>query len=227
MITFVIFNLMYTRQLDEMNKKIKEKEKELSKLAESQKGAVVTSGAGSGSAAAVATVQKHNSSAEMQSYFGGRNHSLITWTEFASKVLPSGQVAEIIANRKSELVFVSLKAPIEMNGIKNYYLHMNVPPDEIEDKLSKLQSDLNIKLENQLVVHFRDTSFSSNMFNIAVFFFICFLLVKATRAFSNRIQKMQGELFSQFGKTKFSMVDPHLKTNAPKITFKGCYKFKF
>lgn len=215
LISFMILNVLYTRQLDELNKKIKEKEKELAKVEQSKKSAPGQSSTEASSKSVITT-----SSAELQSFFGNRNHSLITWNEFASKVLPSGQISEIIANRRNELVFISLKTPIEMNGIKIYYLHMNVPPEEIEHKLEKAQSDLNIKPENQLVVTFRDTSFSSNLVNIGVFILVCYLLFKATKAFSSRVQKMQSDLFSQFGKAKFSMVDPHLKAGAPKITFK-------
>lgn len=219
-ISFMILNVLYTRQLEELNKRIKEKEKQLNKIEQNKKADEKSTDSDGSKVSSEAISARKTTTAELQDYFGKRNHSLITWNEFVTKLLPSGQIAEIVANRRNELVFISLKTPIDMNGIKIYYMHMNVPPDEIERKLERAQADLNIRQEDQLVVSFRDTSFSSNLVNLSVFFFICYLLFRATRAFASRMQKMQSDMFSQFGKAKFSMVDPHIKAGAPKISFK-------
>jgi hypothetical protein len=216
MITFLAFNIIYTKQLEELNRKVKERENEILKLEQIKKqnpNQEVPNEKNSNN-------QKTAGIADLQTYFGKRNHSLITWNEFVAQVLPSQQVSEVVANRKNDLVFISLKNPIIMNGVKIYYLHMNIPPEEIERKLEKAQSELNIRRENQIIVTFRDTSFSSNLVTLAVFFFLGYLVFKGVKAVSSKIKNMQNDLFSQFGKAKFSMVDPHLKAGAPKIQFK-------
>jgi hypothetical protein len=220
MITFLAFNIIYTKQLEELNRKVKERENEILKLEQIKKQNPNQEVPNEKNSNNQKTANNSTGIADLQTYFGKRNHSLITWNEFVAQVLPSQQVSEVVANRKNDLVFISLKNPIIMNGVKIYYLHMNIPPEEIERKLEKAQSELNIRRENQIIVTFRDTSFSSNLVTLAVFFFLGYLVFKGVKAVSSKIKNMQNDLFSQFGKAKFSMVDPHLKAGAPKIQFK-------
>ena len=216
--------MSFLKEMEEMNKKLQMKEKELENLKKNISTKQVEN--------VPIRSEMRNFTAEFESTnvpqeikkieppqisLKNKNSTLITWNEFVTELLAKDQVHELIASRNSELVAVILKEPINMNGfrIKNFFMH--VPPDQIENKLTQVQEELNI--QNKIYVKFQDTSFVSNIVNLLVVGGLVFALFRMGKMGLAKVQNMQKDFFKQFNNKQFSMIDPHLKSGAPKITF--------
>jgi hypothetical protein len=162
----------------------------------------------------------NNQSKSSQINISNKTGNLITWQEFTSQLLAAGLVSQVMVSRKSPMALVVLKNPIDLNGHKTQYVFLNVPTDDIENKLIKAQDELNIKYEDRVPLVFKDNDFIRNiiyLFGVGLIFFLGYKLAKNL---FGRIQTMQNDLFSQFTKAKYTVVDPHLKSGVPKISFK-------
>jgi hypothetical protein len=146
--------------------------------------------------------------------------NLITWQEFTSQLLANGLVSQVMVSRKSPMALVVLKNPIDLNGHKTQYVFLNVPTEDIENKLIKAQDELNIKYEDRIPLVFKDNDFIRNIIYLLGVGLIFFLGYKLAKNLFGRVQTMQNDLFSQFTKAKYTVVDPHLKSGVPKISFK-------
>lgn len=118
----------------------------------------------------------------------------------------------------SQMAFAVLKYPVDINGVKYKNLAISVSPDDIERKLEKAQEDLHIKPEDRITVTFKNAD--NTILNLLIYGFIGFVLFSIGKSLITRMQSVQSEFFSQFTKAKYTVVDPHLKSGVPKISFK-------
>lgn len=144
---------------------------------------------------------------------------MITWNEFVSQLLANKLVNEIYASKTAQLAIVALKHPIEANGARYINLFVSVSPDDIEKKLEKAQDELQFKQEERVTVTFKSSE-PSLLLNLIVFAFIGYIFFSFGKLLISRLQSAQSDMFSQFTKAKYTVVDPHLKAGVPKITFK-------
>jgi spastic paraplegia protein 7 len=148
-----------------------------------------------------------------------KNSLLITWNEFVTQLLAKGLVSELRTAQNTSLVVIVLKEPIKIDNQMVKYFFMNMPSDDLEAKLERAQEELNLKSEDKVQIVYGNTNFLSGLMQIMVFAFLGFLVYKLTRRVTSSMQNMQTDLFSQFTKAKYTVVDPHLKAGVPKITF--------
>ena len=141
-------------------------------------------------------------------------------SQFTSQLLANGLVSQVMVSRKSPMALVVLKNPIDINGHKTPYVFLNVPTEDIENKLIKAQEELNIKYEDRVPLVFKDNDFIRSIIYLVGVGLIFFLGYKLVKNLFGRVQTMQNDLVSQFTKAKYTVVDPHLKSGVPKISFK-------
>ncbi len=99
---FFYLNLSYLKQVEEMQRKMEAKDRELEEERK-QKQALISSGSDNsavmGEKASVSQGRAVPKKTKVTS-------TLITWNEFVSDYLQTGNVVELVANRKSELVMI-------------------------------------------------------------------------------------------------------------------------
>lgn len=144
----------------------------------------------------------------------------ITWNDLVTQLIPNKLVSQIHASKLSEVAVVFLNQPIEINGRVYKFFSVNVSPEDIERKLEKVQDDLNIRPEDRVPIVFKRLEATAGILNLIVLALVSYVIFSVGRAFFSKIQNVQTDLFSQFTKAKFTVVDPHLKSGVPKISFK-------
>lgn len=145
-------------------------------------------------------------------------NSSIQWNDFVTHILANNLVSELYASKMSQMALIMLKYPVDINGVMYKTLTVSVSPDDIERKLEKAQEDLHIKPEDRITVTFKNAE--NTLFNLAIYAFIGFVIFSIGKSLISRMQSVQSEFFSQFTKAKYTVVDPHLKSGVPKISFK-------
>ena len=117
---------------------------------------------------------------------------------------------------------------MELNNHNVHYLFMQISPDmNLENKLEQAQSDL--KIDQRVYITYKNTDFARNLINIIFVGGLFLVLLKFGKASLAKMQQMQTEMFSKYTNKKFQVVDPHLKTGSPKVTFNdvaGLYEAK-
>ena len=144
---------------------------------------------------------------------------MITWNEFVGQLLSNRLVSEMYASKSAQLAIVTLKQPIESNGIRYINLFVSVSPEDVERKLEKAQDDLQLRPDERITVTFKNSD-PSLLLSLLAFVFIGYIFFSFGKLLMSRIQSAQTDMFSQFTKAKYTVVDPHLKAGVPKITFK-------
>lgn len=127
-------------------------------------------------------------------------------------------ISELYATKTAQIAIAVLKTPIDINGIKYQSLLVSVAPEDIERKLEKAQEELQIKPEDRITVTFKNSDFV--LFQLLMYAFVAYVLFTFGKMLFTRMQSMQSDLFSQFTKAKYTVIDPHLKSGVPKISFK-------
>lgn len=210
MFAFFYLNLTYLQQVEEMRKKYEAKDQELENERKQNKTKAGTrQEAGPGQSQTVST--KSNNPERVKS-------TLISWTEFVNNYLSKDNVLELVANRKSELVMIKLKTPVEFAGRNIEFLFMQVPAEILEEKLDETQNELN--LERRVYITYKDNQLTQNLLSFALAAGVFFVLFRFSRAAMNKMQSMQGDMMKGMTDKRFQVVDPHLKSGAPKVTFK-------
>lgn len=143
--------------------------------------------------------------------------TVLTWNEFVTDYLAKGNVIELVANRKSELVLVRLKTPVEFANRKMDHLFMQIPPDMLENKLETAQEEL--RLEQRIFIQYKDNDFFNNLLTFLLYGGLFFMLYRFGRAAMSKMQSMQSDMMGKMTEKKFQVVDPHLKAGGPRITF--------
>lgn len=148
------------------------------------------------------------------------SNNTITWNDVVTQLIPNKLISQIYASKNTNHASVLLKRPIEVNGHRYFYFNVNISPNDIERKLEKAQDDLDIKPEDRVQIIFKSLDTTVSIMNLIVLGFLSYVIFSFGRAFFSKVQNVQSDLFSQFTKAKFTVVDPHLKSGIPKITFK-------
>lgn len=148
------------------------------------------------------------------------SNNTITWNDVVTQLIPNKLVSQIYASKNTNHASILLKHPIEINRQRYFYFNVNISPNDIERKLEKAQDEMNIKPEDRVQIIFKSLDTTVSIMNLMVLAFISYVVFSFGRAFFSKIQNVQSDLFSQFTKAKFTVVDPHLKSGIPKITFK-------
>lgn len=148
------------------------------------------------------------------------SNNTITWNDVITQLIPNKLVSQIYASKNTNHASILLKHPIEVNGHRYFYFNVNISPNDIERKLEKAQDEMNLKPEDRVQIIFKSLDTTVSIMNLIVLAFISYVIFSFGRAFFSKIQNVQSDLFSQFTKAKYTVVDPHLKSGIPKITFK-------
>jgi len=93
-----------------------------------------------------------------------------------------------------------------------------MPSDMLENKLEQVQDELNI--QPRVYIQYKSNEFSQNLLNAILIGGLFLVLFRFGRAALEKLQQMQTEMYSKYTNKKFHVVDPHLKTGSPKVTFK-------
>ncbi len=128
---FLYLNVSYLQQMEKMKKQIEETERELEEEKRRKASGLGSSEEGEGGGSAVTAARKREPRVKS---------TLITWNEFVADYLSKGNVVELVANRKSELVLVRLKSAVEFANRKMDHLFMQLPPDMLEHKLEQVRT---------------------------------------------------------------------------------------
>lgn len=111
-----------------------------------------------------------------------------------------------------------LKTPVEFANRNIEYMFTHMPPDMLENKLDQAQDELNI--QPRVYIQYKNNEFSQNLLNVIIIGSVFLILFRFGKAALTKIQQMQTEMYSKYTNKKFHVVDPHLKTGSPKVTFK-------
>lgn len=205
---FVYLNVSYLQEMEKLKRQMEEKERELEEEKKRKPGATTVAGATESTGAEPARAR--NREPRVKS-------TVLTWNEFVADYLAKGNVIELVANRKSELVLVRLKTPVEFANRKMDHLFMQIPPDMLENKLETAQEEL--ALEQRIFIQYKDNDFVNNLLTFLLYGGVFFMLYRFGRAAMNKMQNMQSDMMSKMTEKKFQVVDPHLKAGGPRITF--------
>ena len=147
---------------------------------------------------------------------------MVTWNELVTQLLANKLVEKITMGTNSPLVIIHLNKGIILNGhyFNSYLLYNKSPSEDFEDKLAKAQNDLHYKDDERIVVAYKDHTFINNMLRLMIFGVIALTLYVGGSKLIKKAMSMQTEMFSGFSKAKYTVIDPHLKTGVPKVTFK-------
>lgn len=135
-----------------------------------------------------------------------------------SHLLANNLVSELYATKTAQIAIAVLKYPIEVAGTRYQSLLVSVSPDDIEKKLEKAQDELQLKPEQRVTVTFKNSDYL--VFQLLMYAFVAYVIFTFGKVFLTRMQSAQSEFFSQFTKAKYTVIDPHLKSGVPKISFK-------
>lgn len=202
---FVYLNVSYLQEMEKLKRQMEEKERELEEEKKRKSGSVVA-----GTSTGAEPARARNREPRVKS-------TVLTWNEFVTDYLAKGNVVDLVANRKSELVLVRLKTPVEFANRKMDHLFMQIPPDMLENKLEMAQEEL--ALENRVFIQYKDNDFVNNLLTFLLYGGIFLILFRFGRAAMNKMQSMQSDMMSKMTEKKFQVVDPHLKSGGPRITF--------
>jgi hypothetical protein len=72
-----------------------------------------------------------------------------------------------------------IKNNVEINGFPRTFYYMNVSLSDIEEKLNKVQNDLNIKPEERIRVKFRDSAAGSKLVSLIVMIGLGYILYRS------------------------------------------------
>ncbi len=111
-----------------------------------------------------------------------------------------------------------MKTPVEFANRNIEYMFTHMPPDMLENKLDQAQDELNI--QPRVYIQYKNNEFSQNLLNVIIIGSVFLILFRFGKAALTKIQQMQTEMYSKYTNKKFHVVDPHLKTGSPKVTFK-------
>jgi spastic paraplegia protein 7 len=163
-----------------------------------------------------------NPQAGHQINFVQKNSLEITWNEFVSVLLANKLVDKIYAVKESPVVFIALKKDIVLNGqtIHNGHLTMRINSDELEAKLDRVQNDLKVKQEDRVPIVYKENELFTTVLNGVISIAILLVIMRYFSSLGRKLQSSQTDLFSGFTKAKYTMVDPHLKSGVPNVTFK-------
>ena len=147
---------------------------------------------------------------------------VITWNELVTQLLANRLVSKVhLSTNESSIAIVYVKNPVLINGYKNNFFVYNLSPNEnFEAKLIKAQDDLNYKENERIEIVFSSPTLMINILRILLFGVIGLIIFRAGSSIMNKFMNMQMEMFSGMTKANFRVVDPHLKTGVPKVTFK-------
>ena len=129
------------------------------------------------------------------------------------------QISEIRATKSNPNVFIFFKEPVEINGYKTKYCMTQISPEKIESEVERIQTDLNYNFDERIHVRFYNMSAFRVLFNLLFVAGIVYLLFRGTKSGLSKIKNMPNEMISRFGKANYTMIDPHLKTGVPKVSF--------
>ena len=141
----------------------------------------------------------------------------VTWHEFVTLFLSKGLVEEIKGLRSGPQVYVKLKTPMFINGYQTDFVILNVPTNEIEAKLDRVQDELNIRAEDRVSVAIVQVS---PLLKLFVSLVAVAGLVYGGRMLLAKVKSIPMNMFSQMTKANYTVVDPHLKSSVPKVSFK-------
>ncbi|CAF0768459.1 unnamed protein product [Rotaria sordida] len=158
------------------------------------------------------------SSREKQREASGLTQGYISWNEFVQDMLSKGEVEEVIIHIEEELAYIKLHPQPVIKGRKLFdrdTFAMKISNvDKFEEKLRKVESDLNIDPARRILV-----SYTRNSQWPAVIFFLSTLLLLFA-FIKSRVKMNFANPMDMMTKAKFTMVDPHIKVNIPKISFR-------
>lgn len=209
-VSYMYISRVYLEQIKELQMKIAKEEEKNKNISINQTDSINTN----------ASIASNGQQKSSQINISNKNGNLISWQEFTTQLLANGLVSQVMVSRKSPMALVVLKNPIDINGHKTPYVFLNVPTEDIENKLIKAQDELNIKYEDRVPLVFKDNDFIRSIIYLVGVGLIFFLGYKLVKSLFGRVQTMQNDLVSQFTKAKYTVVDPHLKSGVPKISFK-------
>jgi len=151
-----------------------------------------------------------------------KNTLEIAWNDFVNVLLANNLVDKILAVKNSPVIFIMLKKDIVLNGqtIHNGHLTMRIDPEEFEAKLDRAQQDLKIKPEDRVPIVYKENELFTAVVNGVISLALLFFIIRYFGTLGKKLQSSQTDLFSGFTKAKYTIVDPHLKSGVPNVTFK-------
>ncbi|CAF0730622.1 unnamed protein product [Adineta ricciae] len=158
------------------------------------------------------------SSREKQREANGHSHGYISWNEFVQDMLSKGEVEEVIIHIEEELAYIKLHSQPVIKGRKLFdrdtFVMKISNVDKFEEKLRRVESDLNIDPASRILVSYtRNSQWPGVIFVLStILLLFAFLKSRVKMNFVNPMDMMT--------KAKFTMVDPHIKVNIPKISFR-------
>ncbi|CAF1009947.1 unnamed protein product [Rotaria sp. Silwood1] len=158
------------------------------------------------------------SSREKQRGANGLTQGYISWNEFVQDMLSKGEVEEVIIHIEEEVAYIKLHSQPVIKGRKLFdrdtFVMKISNVDKFEEKLRKVESDLNIDPTHRILV-----SYTRNSQWPAVIFFLSTILLLFA-FLKSRVKMNFANPMDMMTKAKFTMVDPHIKVNIPKISFR-------
>ncbi|CAF0871309.1 unnamed protein product [Adineta steineri] len=158
------------------------------------------------------------SSQEKQRDANGLSHGYISWNEFVQDMLSKGEVEEVIIHIEEELAYIKLHPQPVIKGRKLFdrdtFVMKISNVEKFEEKLRKVESDLHIDPTSRILVSYtRNSQWPGVIFVLStIILLFAFLKSRMKMNFVNPMEMMT--------KAKFTMVDPHIKVNIPKISFR-------
>jgi ATP-dependent Zn protease len=146
---------------------------------------------------------------------------VVTWNELVTQLLANRLVSKITLSTNAPIAIIHMKDPVLINGYKNeYFVYTSSPSENIEARLAKAQQDLNYRDEERVSIVFSDPTLVNNIIKLFTFGVLALVIYKVGSNLLNKVMSMQMEMFSGMQKANFTVIDPHLKTGVPKVSFK-------
>ncbi|CAF4156180.1 unnamed protein product [Rotaria socialis] len=158
------------------------------------------------------------SSRDKQNGANGLSQGYISWNEFVQDMLSKGEVEEVVIHIEEELAYVKLHPQPVVKGRKLFdrdtFVMKISNVDKFEEKLRKVEADLNIDPTSRILVSYTRNS----QWPMVIFFLSTLVLIFAF--LKSRVKMSFANPMDMMTKAKFTMVDPHIKVTIPKITFR-------
>lgn len=147
--------------------------------------------------------------------------SQTTWTDFTTKLLPSGQISKIIVYPEKEVAYIYMYSSAKMPNGESFepLYRLGIPSTtRLEDYVYSAEAQMNIPLEHRTPIEFRNLEGVASFFTLLL---MAGLILGAYFLFKRvKISFKMSDIMNSMTNTKIKVIDPLAKDSQLKIKFK-------